>query len=80
MSHQPAIRDEELKNREELILDIITLANELGVSFAFPSQTSYLIPSENLTYPMNKEVTEGESAIEAGRNLAEEIFKSHHQK
>jgi MscS family membrane protein len=33
---------EELKTREDLILGIIRLANNLGVRFAFPTQTLHM--------------------------------------
>jgi MscS family membrane protein len=32
----------ELREREAILLDIIRLAKELGVSFAFPTQTLHL--------------------------------------
>jgi MscS family membrane protein len=54
--------DEELKIREELMLSIIELAEELGVRFAFPTQTLHVeeVPGqESLTPPrLSKEELE----------------------
>ena len=36
----------ELRERERLFLDIVRLANQLGVQFAFPTQTVHVFPGE----------------------------------
>ncbi len=41
----------ELRERERLFLDIVRLADQLGVQFAFPTQTVHLFPGEPPTAP-----------------------------
>lgn len=41
---------EELKERHRLICDILRLAKEMGVQFAFPTQTLHMISEENTKY------------------------------
>ena len=41
----------ELRERERLFLDIVRLANQLGVEFAFPTQTVHLFPGEPTPEP-----------------------------
>jgi len=41
---------EELKERHRLITDILRLAKEMGVQFAFPTQTLHMISGENTKY------------------------------
>ncbi len=41
---------DELKERHRLIMDILRLGKEMGVQFAFPTQTLHMIPSENSKY------------------------------
>lgn len=64
---------DELASRDSLMLDIMRLANALGVSFAFPSQTTYVVPTENLTYPNDEKLHDRDSAEEFGRKIASGI-------
>ncbi len=64
---------EELRARQALILDIVRLAEQLGVSFAFPSQTTYMVPTENLKYPVADQIDDENPAGELGRELARKI-------
>ena len=42
----------ELRERERLMLDMMRLANKLGVEFAFPTQTVHLYKADNSSPPM----------------------------
>ena len=64
---------EELRARQGLILDIIRLAERLGVSFAFPSQTTYMVPTENPAYPLAKQIDGENPPVELGREFARQI-------
>ena len=64
---------DELRARQALILDIVRLAEQLGVSFAFPSQTTYMVPTENLKYPVADQIDDENPAGELGRELARKI-------
>ena len=64
---------DELRARQALILDIVRLAERLGVSFAFPSQTTYMVPTENLKYPVADQIDDENPAGELGRELARQI-------
>jgi MscS family membrane protein len=47
---------DELKERHRLIMDILRLGKEMGIQFAFPTQTLHMIPGENTKYdglPLN---------------------------
>ncbi|MBQ3389021.1 MAG: mechanosensitive ion channel [Thermoguttaceae bacterium] len=70
---------EELRSRQELILDIMNLASRLGVSFAFPSQTTYMVPSENLTYPIASQISGRPAALSLGKDFAAQIFAEKNQ-
>ncbi|MAF76620.1 MAG: mechanosensitive ion channel protein MscS [Halobacteriovoraceae bacterium] len=41
---------DELKERHRLIMDILRLGKEMGIQFAFPTQTLHMIPGENTKY------------------------------
>ncbi|MDO5552471.1 MAG: mechanosensitive ion channel family protein [Planctomycetia bacterium] len=69
---------EEKAAREELILDILCLAEKLGVSFAFPSQTSYLIPAENPAYESAKKISGYAGAGQFGKETADEVLRDRH--
>ena len=60
--------------REQLILEIVDLAKELGVSFAFPTQTNYLITSEDLTYPAAWKISDGERSKAFGEQCASTVL------
>jgi MscS family membrane protein len=64
---------DELRARQSLILDIVRLAEKLGVLFAFPSQTSYMIPTESPTYPLASQIKEQTTAVALGKDFAEAI-------
>ncbi|MBQ2620887.1 MAG: mechanosensitive ion channel [Thermoguttaceae bacterium] len=66
--------DEENASRQRLILDVIRLANRLGVSFAFPSVTQYQIKQDAPTYPTLTEVKNNADAPDHfGAKLGKEI-------
>ena len=44
----------ELRERERMFLDIVRLADRLGVQFAFPTQTVHLFPGEPVEQPSNE--------------------------
>jgi MscS family membrane protein len=67
----------ELKERHRFLLDILRLAKQLGVEFAFPTQTLYLrqdAPMEATTDAYQMDMSR-ESAISLGRDEAEAILK-----
>ncbi len=41
---------DELKERHRLIMDILRLGKEMGIQFAFPTQTLHMVPGENAKY------------------------------
>ena len=59
----------ELRERHRLFVDIIKLAKQLGVSFAFPSRTLYMFQEEHAVEPGS--MPSGPSST--GRRLAAEI-------
>jgi MscS family membrane protein len=66
----------ELRERHRFMLDIIRLAGELGVEFAFPTRTLYLRKEDNWqegveTSPAKRPAGWAESADEKGRKLVE---------
>ncbi|MBR6436138.1 MAG: mechanosensitive ion channel, partial [Thermoguttaceae bacterium] len=66
--------DEENSSRQRLILDVIRLANRLGVSFAFPSVTQYQIKQDAPTYSTLTEVKNNADApTHFGAKLGKEI-------
>lgn len=64
----------EIKIREELIFDILLFARKLGVSFAFPTQTNYMIESRDLDYPAAEKAATPEEAARLGQESAETIL------
>lgn len=56
----------ELRERERLFLDIVRLADQLGVEFAFPTQTVHLYPGEPTPEP--GAVPSGDTERSAGRD------------
>ena len=62
----------ELRERHRLFLDIIRLARELGVEFAFPTQTLYMRPEETPD-PEASRASTRTAAYEQGRKAASAI-------
>ncbi|MDD3588486.1 MAG: mechanosensitive ion channel, partial [Thermoguttaceae bacterium] len=71
----PDINDEN-QCRESLIMDMLSLAETLGVSFAFPSQTTYMVPAGTTQYPVAEQLKTKEIASGFGRQCADEILRS----
>lgn len=68
----------ELRERHRLLLDIMRLAERLGVEFAFPTQTLYVRPGE---MPESIEKPAGDSdAINLGRREAARLTKDSFRK
>ena len=63
----------ELRERHRFLLDILRLARDLGVEFAYPTQTLYM-KSESEVTDIIKENSQGE-ALEQGRDLAKRIVE-----
>lgn len=65
----------ELRERERLFLDILRLADQLKVSFAFPTQTVHLFRGQSPTEPAYRAPdTESEgSAMNSGKHLARRL-------
>ena len=61
----------ELRDRQRILTDIMRLANELGVKFAFPSRTVHLF-----TEPSASEPVSIDAPSEMGRELAAKIAAS----
>ena len=60
----------ELREKQRLLLDIVRLANKLGVEFAFPTRTVHLIPSQQAEHGAEIPIDE---ARRAGRREAGDI-------
>jgi len=66
----------ELRERQRLCLDIVRLAQRLGVEFAYPTQTLYMkrgedpVPAQGVVPPDN-----ADEAFRLGRREAEQILK-----
>jgi len=66
----------ELRERHRFLLDILRLAKQLDVEFAYPTQTLYLKQDEKMSPPsskFNQTMTE-QDAFELGQKQAEQIF------
>jgi MscS family membrane protein len=63
----------ELRERHRFLLDILRLARDLGVEFAYPTQTLYM-KNEGEAVDIQKESPK-ESALEQGRDLAKRIVE-----
>lgn len=69
----------ELRERERLMLDIIRLADTLGVGFAFPTQTIHLVNDERGTPPPAAEAPQAETDSRAamdGRQAASMVIRN----
>ncbi|MES9962245.1 MAG: mechanosensitive ion channel family protein [Candidatus Sedimenticola sp. 20ELBAFRAG] len=62
----------ELRERHRFMLDILRLAQRLGVEFAFPTQTLYMRQEEMPTFDQSGEMAQKE-AFEMGQKQAREI-------
>ncbi len=52
---------DELKERHRLIMDILRLGKEMGIQFAFPTQTLHMVPTEDTKYDgFPSDLTEGQ--------------------
>ena len=66
----------ELRERERLFVDIVRLADRLGVQFAFPTQTVHLYKEEHAAHEITHELPRGshdDEAAKAGLAAAREI-------
>lgn len=63
----------ELRERQRLYLDIMRLANRLGVEFAFPTQTLHMQKEGETEYSSQPLVPPNE-ALELGRNQARDVI------
>jgi MscS family membrane protein len=61
----------ELRERHRLFADILSVAESLKVSFAFPSTSVYMVSPEELEHP-NRPLNQQE-AVKLGRELGEQI-------
>ncbi|MCC5828137.1 MAG: mechanosensitive ion channel family protein [Phycisphaeraceae bacterium] len=66
----------ELRERERFMLDTIRLADQLGVSFAFPTQTLHVFRGKTATEPASSPPDQGtdDQAIVSGRQTARRIM------
>jgi len=65
---------EELKAKHDLFLDILRLAREVGVEFAFPTQTLHVHRSEWEAAPWSDEEGAAAKAMEEGKAKAAAVF------
>jgi small-conductance mechanosensitive channel len=66
----------ELRERQRLFLDIIRLANRLGVSFAFPTQSLHMVKPEDLYEPeLATKVENIENSYIGARQKANEVIQ-----
>ena len=66
----------ELRERQRLFLDIIRLANRLGISFAFPTQSLHMVKPEDLhETELATKVENIETSYIGARQKANEVIK-----
>ena len=68
----------ELRERERLLIDIVRLADKLGVQFAFPTQTLHMFKEEHGAAEQQYQIPRGhndQQAARAGALAAKEIVK-----
>ncbi|WDE96761.1 mechanosensitive ion channel family protein [Lentisphaera profundi] len=66
----------ELRERQRLFLDIIRLANRLGVAFAFPTQSLHMVKPEDLYEPeVSTKVENIQSSYIGARQKANEVIQ-----
>ncbi len=78
MFHEVPDWSTELRERERLLVDVVRLANKLGVQFAFPTQTLHLVKAEPGEEPSPYQIPRGPSdqqAMRAGSIAAKEITR-----
>ncbi|MCR9203139.1 MAG: hypothetical protein NXH75_01070, partial [Halobacteriovoraceae bacterium] len=63
----------ELNERHRLLLDIVRLGNEMGVEFAFPTQTLHVTQQEGTSYDQKPEP---QSIDQYARELSHKISES----
>ncbi len=61
----------ELRERHRLMADILRVADKLGVSFAFPSRSVYMISPEDMAHPDRPESDQDGSKL--GREIGAEV-------
>ena len=69
----------ELRERERLFLDILRLADQLGVQFAFPTQTIHLFKEEHTDHQVRHDVpqaTAEQSAVIDGIRKAQQLVQN----
>ncbi len=67
----------ELRERERMFLDIVRLADQLGVQFAFPTQTVHLYREEHAEHEIQSPTPQGETerdAATAGIRVAQMLI------
>ncbi len=65
----------ELRERQRFFVNVLRLANRIGVEFAFPTQTIYMADAANdPTYPPNTSVDMIKQASQKGRSCAGNIL------
>lgn len=77
--HQVPDWSTELRERERLFVDIVRLADRLGVQFAFPTRTVHLYREEHGPVALKHEIPRGSTdagALEAGIRAAREITEN----
>jgi MscS family membrane protein len=70
--------DAELASRERLMLDIIRLAQKIGVEFAFPTQTIHLQKEHDPT-PSLASVASVNKHVDLGKKTAQKIVDMYHK-
>ena len=65
-------RSTELSERHRLLIDILRLGEEMGISFAFPTQTLHMQNTESTLY---QEENSGVDAYQYGKSKAKDITK-----
>jgi MscS family membrane protein len=63
----------ELRERHRLFVDIVRIAKELGVQFAFPTRTLHLVQGQNPVYTAIPNDTE--QSMAQGRNAARDVLR-----
>ncbi len=65
----------ELRERQRLLLDIMRLAERMGIEFAFPTQTLYLRQEEWANPDAPEELERESKALQTGRIVAKQIVR-----
>jgi len=67
----------ELNERQNLLLDIMRIADEMNISFAFPTQTLNVINTEGLNYPYEERDFNASKTIVEGLDLKRNNLSGH---